>query len=439
MRIAIFGKYPPIQGGVSSHTFWLTQALARAGHDVTVLTNAPEVEANFRETFLPGDERRLETSGAGGSVRLVQTTDSTTYRTEYIPMASPFVSKLIGLGLRTLGDRKPDIILGWYFEPFGIAATAVGRALRLPVVIRHAGSDLARLSAHPDLRPAYQWMLKEAAGIFVGRSQGSHDVICEIMGAEPKRSLSWPLYLVPDEYYTRRRPIDLDQFAGLATAWLKRVWPGDADSHYADVQAERPVPTDTVRIVLYGKVGHSKGNIPLLRALGRLAASGRRFTFLTVSSGWLSHLREHFRELTQHAELQERTWILPPLAPWRMREVVAASHMACFLEHDFAIKTHAPCVPYEVLAAGPCLVCSAEIWEKLIFGQALIPEVNAIRVSNPSDVAQLEETLRALIDDPERAAIVGANGWRLMRSARQFLMDDATAAAHLVAQLEQCI
>ena len=48
MRICAIVKYPPIQGGVSAQSYWLCRGLAEAGHDVHVVTNADEVEGDYR-------------------------------------------------------------------------------------------------------------------------------------------------------------------------------------------------------------------------------------------------------------------------------------------------------------------------------------------------------------------------------------------------------
>ena len=40
MRICIIGKFPPIQGGVSTRTYWTAHQLAARGHEVHVVTNA---------------------------------------------------------------------------------------------------------------------------------------------------------------------------------------------------------------------------------------------------------------------------------------------------------------------------------------------------------------------------------------------------------------
>ena len=53
MKLCMIGKYPPIQGGVSRENFWQTYTLAQAGFDVHVVTNAQEVENEFRCIDLP--------------------------------------------------------------------------------------------------------------------------------------------------------------------------------------------------------------------------------------------------------------------------------------------------------------------------------------------------------------------------------------------------
>ena len=53
MKLCVIGKYPPIQGGVSRENFWQTYALAQAGYEVHIVTNAQEVENEFRCIDLP--------------------------------------------------------------------------------------------------------------------------------------------------------------------------------------------------------------------------------------------------------------------------------------------------------------------------------------------------------------------------------------------------
>ena len=165
MKILILGKYPPIEGGVSAYTFWLARALANQGHTVRVATNANEVEPTFAQLHYGGDAGRLENDGVSGSLRVDQT--SSLAPSSFIPFAQPYVTKLFGLSLSIIEQDHCDVILGWYFEPYGFTAALVGQATAVPFVIRHAGSDIGRLAQHPELKAAYAWALQNAAGLIV--------------------------------------------------------------------------------------------------------------------------------------------------------------------------------------------------------------------------------------------------------------------------------
>ena len=99
MRICLIGKFPPIQGGVSMRTYWTAHALAARGHEVHVVTNAKEVRPPFRMHMRAQDWQRCEASYDGGSVT-VHWSDPVDRSQAYIPMASPFVSKLAGIAVR---------------------------------------------------------------------------------------------------------------------------------------------------------------------------------------------------------------------------------------------------------------------------------------------------------------------------------------------------
>ena len=51
MKICFISKYPPIEGGISSSTYWLARGLGERGHEVHIVTNALEVEDEYRETL----------------------------------------------------------------------------------------------------------------------------------------------------------------------------------------------------------------------------------------------------------------------------------------------------------------------------------------------------------------------------------------------------
>ena len=57
IKVCFFSKYPPIEGGISSRTYWLSRALGKRGMEIHIITNALEVEEEYRETF---DFEKLE-------------------------------------------------------------------------------------------------------------------------------------------------------------------------------------------------------------------------------------------------------------------------------------------------------------------------------------------------------------------------------------------
>jgi hypothetical protein len=101
LRICIIGKYPPIQGGVSMRTYWRAHGLAALGHEVHVVTNAKEAVAPYRVLMRGEDWERCTGKYNAGSVT-VHWTAPVDASQSYIPMASPFVSKLAGIAARVV-------------------------------------------------------------------------------------------------------------------------------------------------------------------------------------------------------------------------------------------------------------------------------------------------------------------------------------------------
>src|SRR5262249_45564770 len=105
MKICIFGKYPPIQGGVSMRTYWVAHGLARLGHTVHVVTNANEVTAPYRMYMREEDWARCDGKYDGGSVK-VHWTESYGKREWHIPGGVPYVTKLASLGLELAQSER---------------------------------------------------------------------------------------------------------------------------------------------------------------------------------------------------------------------------------------------------------------------------------------------------------------------------------------------
>ena len=138
---------------------------SRQGHAVHVVTNASSVEPSFRQLLYGRDRETLLGTLDAHGIDVQATTPPTPH--SYIPYAPPYVTQLFGLSHLVMARHRCEAIFGWYLEPYGFVAALVGNTTGVPVFIRHAGSDLARLSANCDLHEAYRWALCSATGLIV--------------------------------------------------------------------------------------------------------------------------------------------------------------------------------------------------------------------------------------------------------------------------------
>ena len=113
---------------------------AARGHDVHVVTNAKEAQPPFRMHMRAEDWKRCEAHGGAGSVT-VHWTDPVDRSQSYLPMASPFVSKLAAIAARAHSAHPFDVIFSHYLEPYGVAGYLASQMTGLPHVVRMAGSD----------------------------------------------------------------------------------------------------------------------------------------------------------------------------------------------------------------------------------------------------------------------------------------------------------
>ena len=174
MRICIIGKFPPIQGGVSVRTYWTAHALAARGHEVHVVTNAKEARPPFRMHMRQQDWQRCAASYDNGSVT-VHWSDPVDRSQCYIPMASPFVSKLACLAANVHSQRPFDVIYSYYLEPYGVAGHLAAQMTGVPHVVRMAGSDAGRLWHHPQFEALYDHVLRSATVVIAGSVAGRAD------------------------------------------------------------------------------------------------------------------------------------------------------------------------------------------------------------------------------------------------------------------------
>lgn len=387
LRVCVIGKYPPIQGGVSAQCYWMCHRLAEAGHEVDVVTNADEVEDSFR---LRLDDDDLDHGRTQGRVR-VWRTEAPTAVYRHIPQTNPVVTKLTSLALEAIDKHGSDLVLGFYLEPYVVAAYLAATLSGRPLVIRHAGSDVGRLLSVPQLGPTYAAILKSAAMVLTRPAARRRFLD---LGIPESRLVADPEWTPPREVFH------------------PGVDPLDVNAHLAELGLGSIDPSLPI-IGIYGKMGDVKGTFDLLEALILLKRDGIRFTLLAATHGSADD-EARFGRTIADGDLSDCVRQVPFLAHPRVPSFLRACSLVCVLERGFPIAAHSPVTALEVLACGTPLVVSAEIARKQVFAPRLVHGRNVLVVRDPRDHDELAQTLREALDDPDATSRLGPRGERLV-------------------------
>ncbi|MDD5475803.1 MAG: glycosyltransferase [Syntrophales bacterium] len=132
--IIYISKYPPLEGGIASKTFWLTNALARSGHSIHIVTDAADVDAHLA---IQDGDLSPETAG----IRIHRADQAVPW---HIPNDKHHSISLLDKALQATTENKPDLIVGGYLVPYGIIASLVSRLTGIPYVLMHGGSDIQK-------------------------------------------------------------------------------------------------------------------------------------------------------------------------------------------------------------------------------------------------------------------------------------------------------
>jgi len=430
MKICLLGKVTPIQGGVSRQNFWLAYALAKQGHQVHLVTNANEVEEEYRliggrldtgETLSPFDE-------VSDNLSVYFTGDKKTYT--HIPFSNPFVSKLTSKAVEVIREQKCDIILSYYFEPYGVAGYFASKITGVPFGLRHAGSDVGRLLRHPDLNYLYHDMMTAADYVFCSNTTGRRFMHA---GVDHDKLSILKMVSYPDSIYTpNREPLDIYKHIERAESEVQLPIARDLLTVFPVANFDADAPS----IGIYGKVGETKGSFDLIAALGQLKKSGAVFNFLALTSGkpdMLALLKQKIIE----ADIADRTVWMPFVPHWNVPEFIKLCDAVCFLERDFSIPIHRPGVAMEILLSGGCLILSHEIANKQRFEADLIDKETVLLV-DPKNIKELAEQIQFVFDNPDKACSIGLAG-RDMLSAKIPSFDEITKSIsdHMETTLEQ--
>ena len=401
--ILILGKMPPIQGGVSATTFNAAMSLA-TNNRVHFVTNSRGVEYGSREILEDDDLDYMRIPG----LFIHDIDDHAIYH--HVPYSVSYFSRLYGKACAVCREFDVSLIIGWYLEPYCLVASIVARSYNLPLIVRHAGSDIGRLARNPDLFSAYRTISSIADRIVVSSNSEARRVVDDLGFSEsqlfPRRGKRLPEYFLTS--INHPWSFDIDAFHQNYTPhFLEKM--GLDRSSIRKILNRRPSGECGFMIGSYGKVGAAKGSDDLLLALDDLTTRRVDYGFVACVSG-ARGLKKYLTELCKRRALLERTWLLPPMAPWKVPTLLSRFSATAFLESGFPISFHNPIVPREILSRGSCLIVSRDIYLKQRYREDLVNWKNCVVVDDPSNTGELARAIGCLAESGDLGSDIGLHG-----------------------------
>ena len=189
MRICIASKFPPIEGGIASRTYWRVRRLLDAGHDVTVVTNSGSVEREYR---IAGCDEHLDWLVRERGLHLHDVPGPVPW---HVPNSPDYLERLLNELLRVLESGTWDQIESGYLVPYGIAGHLASGLTGIPHVVRHGGSDIAKFLDHPGYATLLRDVLTGARAVITDEG---HEAAISALGANTECR---PIYEVDESEF----------------------------------------------------------------------------------------------------------------------------------------------------------------------------------------------------------------------------------------------
>jgi glycosyltransferase involved in cell wall biosynthesis len=388
MKVCIISKYPPIEGGVSSKVYWLAKALGERGHEIHIVTNALEVEDEYREALDINDPQY-----SPKNVYVHSTDPSPTIKANpsHIPFSKMYCEKLASLAIKVIEDHNIDLIDSRYLIPYCVAGYLAKSLVNIPQIIGNAGSDLQRLYPSPYLDKLLAKILRCADGIITDQATASffHD-----LGIPASRTFVVPQIFVDTQAFRPEvPPFDLAQYIT-----HQEYFPG-------------------IPIIAYiGKITQhfeTKGLPELLKACSLIK---EEFLLLFVANG---KKMDDFKAMVKNASLIEKTLFLPFFPPWQIPSILKSCICIVALENTGSptLNYHVPALPAEAMATGRCVLMSKEVHEKEPYKK--LENGKEVIVVNALDTDEIKKSLERLIKNPNMVDNIGANAYNAISQNEQ--------------------
>lgn len=381
MRLCIISKYPPIEGGVSARVYWLAKALGERGHEVHIVTNALEVESDYREKLDLNDPEFIPSN-----VYLHSTNADT--NPWHIPFSKAYTERISNLAVEVIEEYKIQVIDSYYILPYGVAGFIAKNIAGIPQTIRHAGSDMGKLFPSPSYNTLFKKIFQQADKIITIPSMEKMFLSLGI----PESSIAFD-----EEVSVDTKAFNPEVLPFLLSDYVKREIP------------ECPI------ITFIGKVNYyweTKGLAKLIEAVKEIKSD---FLLLFVANG--KGLRK-FQTLIQENNLEKRSIFVDFVPPWRIPSIIKLSTCVVVPEREFPIQSHIPILPREVMAVGKCLILSEELYNKQCYGNLTNGE-NVLLI-DPKNANEFRRVIMDVIEHPDTALRIGQNAYKFSGQIENF-------------------
>lgn len=373
MRICLVSKYPPIEGGVSARVYWLAKALGERGHKVHIVTNAQEVESEYREKFDVN-----ETDFIPDNVYLHNTKEDT--NPWHIPFSKAYTERIANLAIEVIEKYDIQIIDTYYILPYAIAGFIAKSITGRPQILRHAGSDIGKLFSSN----AYQTLFKSV-----------FHRVDKIITIPQLKEMFLSLGV-------KESVLDFDDRVSVdINAFNPEVAPFPLSDYIKDDIPECPIITYIGKINYYWQ---TKGLYELVEAVKNIKTD---FRLLFVADG--KGLIE-FKNLIKENNLENKSIFIDFVPPWKVPSIIKLSTFVVIPEREFPIQNHMPILPREVMAVGKCLIISRELYNKKCYGNLIDGE--SVLVVDPKNLGQFTAIMKGIIQDPETALRIGEKAYQ---------------------------
>ena len=356
--------------------------MGERGHEIHIVTNALEVEEEYREIVAANEQQY-----APENVHVHSTNpDNNPW---HIPFSKAYTERITNLAIEVIEKNNIQLIDSYYMLPYGVAAFIASNITGKPHILRHAGSDIGKLLASPSYNTLFKGIFQRAD---------------KIMSIPPLKEMFLSLG-IPESKIIFDEKVSVD-----TKAFNPEVTPFPLSDYMERQLPECPIITFIGKINYYWE---TKGLYELLEAVKGIKDD---FLLLFVANG---RGLKVFQNLIEEKHLSKKTIFLDFVPPWEIPSIIKLSTCVVVPEREFPVQYHAtPIIPQEVMAVGKCLILSKELYNQQCFGN-LIDGENVL-LTDPKNIKQFRTLIEHIIKHPDSASRIGQSAYKISKQIENF-------------------